>query len=167
MMLKRAGQLMHKRGMDRDDALVHASDRLIYAARSFDPTRHASFSTFAFNCLNRWGNIRHTAQERREWAMNLPIEGTMKTRNPGRNSAEIVPDRRPDPVNADEIERLRAAMAQLPERTATVLALRSRGYTLEWVAKNAVGASRQRVQQIERRGLRELKAILTPAGGAG
>jgi hypothetical protein len=33
MMLQRVGQLIY-RGMNRDDALVHASDRLIYAARS-------------------------------------------------------------------------------------------------------------------------------------
>lgn len=66
---------------------------------------------------------------------------------------------------ADELRRLREAIARLPERTREVLLSRLAGNTLQAVG-DQLGLTREWVRQIEMKAYRMLRADLLPAAGA-
>lgn len=130
------------------------------ACRGFDPARGCRFSTYAHSAMIREGLKFVRAQ----WGH--PPNGRDQERHRRERSAfhrhrfgQLLRGDAEEPSDPWARERLRAAIADLPEREQDVLRMRLSGYTLQDVGA-AMGHTRESIRLIERRALASLAESL-------
>ena len=149
-----------------DDLRQEACVALLKAATKFDPTREdANWPAFASRQI-RWALLAFMskqAEHRRRYPEARPIVDEDGTETQAVDLVPVDPDPRQDPARAAVAARARAAVAALPPRECRVVGLRylsSGGYTLEAIG-GRLGVTRERVRQIEVRGLGRLRGRLS------
>lgn len=154
-------KLMRRNVMEYDAAMSEGHSALCRAARLFDPSRGFAFSTYAMNAIFRSVSGARKREYRKEVAgRREPVfEGFMETVVGDSDTVE-------DVAQSEAWQRVQDALLQLPLRAQYIIQQRFFGSrTLEQVG-NTVGVSKERVRQIQRDSIEQLRELLvegTPA----
>ncbi len=148
-------------GLQTDDLLDLAMDRLLAAARGFRPELGFTFGTYAFRAM-RVGLIQ-AGTDRFRPTRNPPGGALVEidAACPNGRPKQYVDRREPDgQVAADARDLIATVWPHLSERERIVLRGRYwHGETLAEIA-GRLGLSKQRVQQIEREALRTCRGLV-------
>jgi RNA polymerase sigma factor (sigma-70 family) len=152
------------RGVPFDELVARGNLGLLEAARRFDPERGTKFTTYASWWIRKAILLARGPEASRTVSLDEPV-----TDESGEPRSARIPDRSlPDPERAllddEATERVRAAVVRLPPLGRTVLAHRF-GLEDQPVLSlretgAALGICGERVRQIERRSLEELRRAL-------
>lgn len=136
---------------------------LMQAVNAFDPTLEYQFSTFATACIKQ--AIHDGFRQRRHQNERRYKDGTIVRMHVSSACAELS-QFSDDPlmrvVLSENEDRLKFAIASLPDRERTIVQLRLDGLGLKEIGE-MMGYSKQRAEQIEKRAKRAIVDILTAA----
>ena len=136
--------------MSEDEAYSAALLGLCEAAKRFDETKGAKFHTYAFFWMRR-----EVMQEWRDLIRSRVISG--KRVGWVDNLRREIAERKKSEVTLELVaKKINRALKSIPEREADVLRKRSQGETLKVVGEE-MGICRERVRQLESRGLRLMR----------
>jgi RNA polymerase primary sigma factor len=137
------------------EAFGDACVALVRCSQRFDPERGYQFSTFALtSCLNAVMSGWYLRSGRRRKGFDevnfVSIEAT----------GDVAERGQLDSIASDRVEKVREAIAALPERKRFVIEQRMAGKLLSELGE-VLGVSKERVRQIEEQCLSELRRLLS------
>src|SRR5438874_1796418 len=108
-------------GIDREDLESIGYVGLVQAARAYDPTRGAAFSTYAYHCIENTIRAELQRASKREFDC-LSLDTVVGDDEDGTPLAELIPDGAADAereaIDSAECDRLRRTVRDLPDPVA-------------------------------------------------
>lgn len=153
--------------LDPDEALSRALRGLLEAAQRFDPSR-GKFGTYAaYQIKSHIQRITREQQAKRRGGEFFKVSLQDHLDDEGRELGELVADPNADPLRSIEDDNNSAfiaeALSQVDARTAEIMRRRfgvgGDEETLEQIGQS-LGVTRERIRQLERKGLRRLGVIV-------
>ncbi len=154
-------KFLHKQCRDwtkYDDAISHASARLVACINAFDVNRGFKFSTYFVRSLILDMYRLNEKAMKREGRPRVFSSTDLSTDVDNDFMTEVIPDTRrlTDNLTIDQREIYDQVMQFLSSREKDILLMRSGGKTLEEVG-NVLGITRERVRQLEAAAMKRLR----------